>query len=132
MPISSVERKKTELLCIAVYSPQNKCLMSIIVIIPDIIESSGGYGERAKYVTEDIATLANQDDSLAFAPSEIVNNMLDEVAIAVQKGNAVAVRRSLETSMAQKWRRVRPSLSAAHLQQVSVTSSAATVPLSLV
>jgi len=101
------------------------------VIIPFIIESSGGYGERAKYVTQDIATLANQD-SLAFAPSEIVNNMLDGVAIAVQKGNALAVRRSLETSLAQKWHRGRPSLSAAQLRQVSVTSSTATVPLSLV
>ena len=101
------------------------------VIIPFIIESSGGYGECAWYVTKDIAALASQD-SLAFAPFEIVNNMLDGVAIAVQKGNALAIRRSLETSMAQKWRRGRPSLSAAHLRQVSVTSSAATVPLSLV
>ena len=79
------------------------------VIIPFIIESNGGFGETANYVTADVAALANQD-ALAFVPSEIVKDMLDGVAVAVQKGNALAIRRSLEVSMSEKWRRGSPSL----------------------
>ena len=40
------------------------------LIIPFIIESNGGFGETAGYVTADVAALANQD-ALAFVPSEI-------------------------------------------------------------
>ena len=40
------------------------------VIIPFIIESNGGFGETANYVTADVAALANQD-ALAFVPSEL-------------------------------------------------------------
>ena len=98
------------------------------VIIPFIIESNGGFGETAGYVTADVAALANQD-ALAFVPSEIVKDMLDGIAVAVQKGNALAIRRSLEVSMSEKWRRGSPSLSAAHWRQVSVSSSAETVVL---
>ena len=60
-------------------------------------------------MTADVAALANQD-ALAFVPSEIVKDMLDGVAVAVQKGNALAIRRSLEVSMSEKWRRGSPSL----------------------
>ena len=88
----------------------------------------GGFRETANYVTADVAALANQD-ALAFVPSEIVKDMLDGIAVAVQKGNALAIRRSLEVSMSEKWRRGSPSLSAAHWSQISVTSSVETVVL---
>jgi len=73
-------------------------------IMPFILESNGGYGEHAKYVASDIASFASTQ-STAFAPSEIVNDMLDAVAVAVQRGNALAIRCSLEKTVLSNWRR---------------------------
>ncbi len=67
-------------------------------IIPFIIESNGGYGEQAGYVLNDIKVFAHEE-ALAFAPSEVVHDMLDAVAIAVQKGNAMAIRSAWERMM---------------------------------
>ena len=67
-------------------------------IIPFIIESNGGYGEQAGHVLNDIKVFAHEE-ALAFAPSEVVHDMLDAVAIAVQKGNAMAIRSAWERMM---------------------------------
>jgi hypothetical protein len=67
-------------------------------IIPFIIESNGGYGERAGYVLDDIKVFAHEE-ALAFAPSEVVRDMMDAVAIAVQRGNAKAIIAAYERMM---------------------------------
>ena len=67
-------------------------------IIPFIIESNGGYGQHAGYVLEDIKAFA-QNEALAFAPSEVVRDLMDSVAIAVQIGNAKAIRSAYERVM---------------------------------
>ena len=67
-------------------------------IILFIIESNGGYGQHAGYVLEDIKAFA-QNEALAFAPSEVVRDLMDSVAIAVQIGNAKAIRSAYERVM---------------------------------
>jgi len=67
-------------------------------IIPFIIESNGGYGEQAGYVLDDIKVFAHEE-ALAFAQSEVVRDMMDAVAIAVQRGNAKAIIAAYERMM---------------------------------
>ena len=47
---------------------------------------------------EDIKAFA-QNEALAFAPSEVVRDLMDSVAIAVQIGNAKAIRSAYERVM---------------------------------
>jgi hypothetical protein len=109
------------------------------VVMPFIVETNGGLGEQARYVIQDIAGMANCH-ALAFAPSEIVRDMLDGVSVAIQKGNAMAVRGSLSNTVISRWRRNHMSTAQnrrmnedrnrnAVVHQLSVTSSAATVAL---
>ena len=63
--------------------------------LPFIIESNGGYGEHAEYVLDDMKVMAHEE-ALAFAPSQIVRDVRDAVAIAVQKGNAMTCIASYE------------------------------------
>ena len=74
------------------------------IIIPFIVECSGGYGDHARYIVDDIKQLAGSQ-AAAYAPSDIIRDLLDEVAIAVQKGNALAIKRSFEATVLSNWRR---------------------------
>ena len=67
-------------------------------IIPFIIETNGGYGEQACYVVDDIKVFAHEE-ALAYAPSDVVRDMMDAVAIAVQRGNAKAIIAAYERMM---------------------------------
>jgi hypothetical protein len=107
--------------------------------VPFIVATNGGYGNQARNVVEDIAGMAHCH-ALAFAPSEIVRDMLDGVSVAIQKGNAMAIRASLGKTVINTWRQNRTSAAQNRLinegrnrnavvHQLSVTSSAATVPL---
>ena len=98
------------------------------VIMPFIVEANGGLGEQARNVIQDIAGMANCQ-AVAFAPLEIVRDMLD--------GVFVAIRGSLSNTVISRWRRNRLSTaqnrlinedrnSSAVVHQLSVTSSAAT------
>jgi len=108
------------------------------VIMPFIVEANGGLGEQARYIIQDIAGMANCQ-ALAFAPSEVVRDMLDGVSVAIQKGNAMAIRGSLSNTVISRWRRNRMSTAQnrrmnedrgnAVVHQLSVTLSAATVTL---
>jgi hypothetical protein len=66
--------------------------------IPFIVECNGGYGEHALYVLDDLKVFAHEE-ALAFAPSEVVRDMMDAVAIAIQRGNAMAIRSAWERMM---------------------------------
>ena len=46
---------------------------------------------HAKLVASDIGNFAN-NNSLAFAPADVMKDLLDAVAVATQRGNAMAVR----------------------------------------
>jgi len=49
-------------------------------MMPDIYESNGGYGEQACNLLEDIKRFAHEE-ALAFAPSEVVRDMMDAVSV---------------------------------------------------
>ena len=109
------------------------------VIMPFIVEANGGLGEQARYIIQDIAGMANCQ-ALAFAPSEIVRDMLDGVSVAIQKGNAMAIRGSLSNTVISRWRRNHMSTAQNRrmnedrnrnsvVHQLSLTSSAETVTL---
>jgi len=74
------------------------------VILPFIVESSGGYGQHALNLLADIRRCAGEDAAIA-SPKEVVNRFLDSVAIGIQRGNALAVRRSVEATQRDEWRR---------------------------
>jgi hypothetical protein len=67
-------------------------------MIPNIYECNGGYGEQACNLLEDIKRFAHEE-ALAFAPSEVVRDMMDAVAIAIQRGNAKAIIAAYERMM---------------------------------
>jgi hypothetical protein len=79
-----------------------------------ITESNGGYGEHARYVVDDIKVFAHEE-ALAFAPSEVVGDMMDAVAIAIQRGNAIAIRAAWERMMHIRYEQ--QVVSAAQLEQ---------------
>jgi len=49
-------------------------------MMPSIYESNGGYGEQACNLLEDIKRFAHEE-ALAFAPSEVVRDMMDAVSV---------------------------------------------------
>ena len=67
------------------------------VVMPFIIESNGAYGMHAKLVASDIGNFAN-NNSLAFAPADVMKDLLDAVAVATQRGNAMTVRSAQESA----------------------------------
>jgi sugar-specific transcriptional regulator TrmB len=67
-------------------------------MMPFIIETNGGYGEQACNVVDDIKVFAHEE-ALAFATSEVVRDLMDAVAIAVQRGNAKAIIAAYERMM---------------------------------
>jgi hypothetical protein len=73
------------------------------VILPFIVESSGGYGQHALNLLADIRRCAGENAAMA-SPKEVVNRFLDTVAIGIQRGNALAVRRSVEATQRDEWR----------------------------
>jgi hypothetical protein len=75
-------------------------------IMPFIIETNGGYGENARHVLNDISNMVH-NQSLAFAPSEVVRDMMNAVAVAVQNGNALAIRQSFENTLIHNLKRKR-------------------------
>jgi hypothetical protein len=72
-------------------------------VLPFIIESSGGYGRYALNVLADVRRCASEHASMV-SPKELVNWFLDAVAIGVQRGNALAVRRSVEMTQRDEYR----------------------------
>ena len=82
--------------------------------IPTIYESNGGYGEQARNLLGDIKVFAHED-ALAFAPSEIVRDMMDAVAIAIQRGNAKAIIAAYERMMHTRYEQ--QVVSAAQMEQ---------------
>ena len=74
------------------------------VILPFIVESSGGYGQHALNLLADIRQCAGEHAAIA-SPKDVVNRFLDAVAIGIQRGNALAVRRSVEMTQREEWRR---------------------------
>jgi hypothetical protein len=77
-------------------------------IVPFIVETGGGYTEQAKHVIDDIIAHA-QEHAVAFTPESIREELLDSIAIAIQRGNAMAMRRCREYSCIDRQRRSRPS-----------------------
>ena len=55
------------------------------------------------------------DEALAFAPSEIVRDMMDAVAIAIQRGNAKAIIAAYERMMPTRYEQ--QVVSAAQMEQ---------------
>ena len=82
--------------------------------IPTIYESNGGYGEQACNLLGDIKVFAHEE-ALAFAPSEIVRDMMDAVAIAIQRGNAKAIIAAYERMMHTRYEQ--QVVSAAQMEQ---------------
>ena len=77
---------------------------------PFILETSGAYGNSAKALVGDILELATTS-ALAFSPEEIVDDLLDSVAIAIQIGNFMATTRARERSIQDCFRNhYRPSV----------------------
>jgi hypothetical protein len=91
-------------------------------IMPFILESNGGYGESARFVLSDISNMVH-NQSLAFAPSEVVRDMMDAVAVAVQNGNALTIRQSFELTILDNIKRKR-TMSAAQARRVGQTTLA--------
>ena len=89
-------------------------------IMPFIIESNGGYGENARFVLSDISNMVH-NQSLPFAPSEVIRDMMDAVAVAVQNGNALTIRQSFENTVMDNVKRKR-SMSAAQARRVGETT----------
>ena len=71
---------------------------------PAIYESSGGYGRHALNLLADIQRLAGEQASM-MAPFDLVHRFQDAVAIGIQRGNALAVRRCVEMTEKESWRR---------------------------
>jgi len=61
---------------------------------------------------DDIVHLA-QTSAVAYAPADIRNDLMDSIAIAVQVGNALAIRRSREMSLLDRRRRYQMSVAQA-------------------
>lgn len=78
------------------------------VIIPFIVETGGGYTDQAKYVVDDIVAHAH-DHAAAFTAESIRDELMDTIAIAIQRGNAMAMRRCRENTLIDRQRRSRPS-----------------------
>jgi hypothetical protein len=74
------------------------------VVLPMIAESSGGFGQHALNLLADLRRCASENAAIA-SPQVIVNNFLDAVAIGIQRGNALAVRRSVEMTQRDEYRR---------------------------
>ena len=93
-------------------------------VLPFIVESSGGYGRYALNMLADVRRCAGEHASMV-SPKELVKWFLDAVAIAIQRGNALAVRRGV--GMTQRdgdWHRV---VSREH--RTAATSATRTVSL---
>jgi hypothetical protein len=73
------------------------------VILPFIVESSGGYGQHALNLLADLQRCACEHAAIASA-KDVVNRFLDAVAIGIQRGNALAVRRSVEMTHREEYR----------------------------
>jgi len=81
-------------------------------IKPFIVETTGAYGHDASEFIDDIVYLA-QTSAVAYAPADIRNDLMDSIAIAVQVGNALAIRRSREMSLLDRRRRYQMSVAQA-------------------
>ena len=66
--------------------------------IPTIYESNGSYGEQACNLLDDVKVFAHEE-GLTFAPLEIVRDMMDAVAIAIQRDNAKVIIAAYERMM---------------------------------
>ena len=89
-------------------------------IMPYIVESNGGHGENAQYVLNDISNMVH-NQSLAFAPSEVMRDMMDAIAVAIQNGNALTIRQSFENTTMLNFKRKRV-MSAAQARRVGQTT----------
>jgi hypothetical protein len=79
------------------------------VIIPFIVETGGGYTDEARYVVDDIVAHA-YNHAMAFTAESIRDELKDTIAIAIQRGNAMAMRRCREKSLIDRQRRSRLSV----------------------
>ena len=78
------------------------------VIIAFVVETGGGYSDQARYLIDDIVTHA-LNHAAAYSASSIRDELKDTIAIAIQKGNAMAVRRCREMALNRAQQQSRPS-----------------------
>jgi hypothetical protein len=79
------------------------------VIIAFVVETGGGYSDSAKHVIDDIVAHA-LNHAAAYSAKSIRDELKDTIAIAIQKGNAMAMRRCREKTLNEIQRRSRPSV----------------------
>ena len=79
------------------------------VIIAFVVETNGGYSDQARYLVDDIVAHA-LNHAAAYSASSIRDELKDTIAIAIQKGNAMAVRRCREKALNEAQQRSRPSV----------------------
>ena len=72
------------------------------------METGGGYSDQARYLIDDIVTHALKH-AAAYSASSIRDELKDTIAIAIQKGNAMAVRRCREMALNKGQQQSRPS-----------------------
>ena len=74
------------------------------VILPLILESNGGYGNHAVNLLNDIARNAGNQAAMA-SPKDVVSQWQDELAIAIQKYNAMAILHSAASTAKHKYQK---------------------------
>ena len=110
---------------------ENTAMENDATFKPFILETNGAYGDSAKALIGDILELA-VTSALAFSPDEIVDELLDSIAIAIQVGNFMATARARERSIQDCFRnRYRPSVAQQSMMQERSRSNPSTAHASM-